>query len=201
VALRVAFGILWAVSAWFTCQPPAISALQLSLARAARNSSLLASPWLSFWLHIAIPNPAGFALGIALLEGCIALGLLSGMLTLLICGMGIALSILSWSTGALGLIAPAGMSSLAGDPGIALVCILACIGLALFQHPQTSRYPQTEREEVRTASPAVAQRATGYQGHLNKTGEFSQRISKTNIIRSRRQSDERERVLSSPKRG
>jgi thiosulfate dehydrogenase [quinone] large subunit len=131
VALRVLFALFWAVSAWFTSQSGTVAVLERSLIHVAQDRSLTGQPWLSFWLHLVTVNPVAFASGIAFLEGSVALGLFCGVLTNLTCGLGIALSLLSWSTRSLALIAPVGLNLLAGDPGIFLIAILACIGLSL----------------------------------------------------------------------
>lgn len=218
-ALRIAFGLLWAISAWLTVQAASISALQHSLTLATRNSTLLASPWLSFWFHIAVANPTGFTQGIALLEGCVALGLLGGVLTNLTCGMGIALAILGWSTRGQALIAPVGLSALAGDPGIALICILACVGLSLSgagqcvgldsrlsAHLESLTFLASGRSQpasVRASEqPTVwlnRERGRDHSAHypaLSATG----RTNRVYPIRPSRQTIEREQVTSARKR-
>jgi uncharacterized membrane protein YphA (DoxX/SURF4 family) len=123
--LRVAFGGMWAIDAWFKWQPGFASTFTGYLARAVNGQSSTLASWMSFWFHIGSTNPHLFAILLAAVETAIAAGLLLGAFTNLTCVAGVLLSFVTWSTvgGFAGLYGP--------DLGVSTVYALVFIGILL----------------------------------------------------------------------
>ena len=49
--LRIAFGLIWGVDAWFKWQPGFISGFSDYLAGAQQNQPLLVHHWIGFWIN------------------------------------------------------------------------------------------------------------------------------------------------------
>lgn len=127
-AIRIAFGCVWVVNAWWAWQP----AFRDNLIGYA-TKALYAQPqggvvWLNAWLHVISLNPRLFAFAITAGETGIAVGLLLGILSNLTCLGGVVLSLCLWS-----LASGSGYPYAVGatDSGIALLYILFFVGLLL----------------------------------------------------------------------
>lgn len=128
VALRITFGLVWAIDAWFKAQPAFVQNFigYLVQARASRSAALVS--WLTFWLHIVKLNPPLFAYTVVAGESCIALCLLLGACFNLTCFAGVAVSILiCWTAQGFG--SPYGPGS--ADIGVLMIYVLIFVGLFL----------------------------------------------------------------------
>lgn len=81
-AVRIAFGLVWAVDASFKWLPGFIHGKtlddELGAAKAVHTPVL--HQWISLWHSVAQSHPGTFAVGTALVETCIAVGLVFGVL-------------------------------------------------------------------------------------------------------------------------
>ena len=127
-ALRMAFGGVWAIDAWFKWQPAFASNFTGYLIQARDHQPTAIVAWITFWLHVVSLNPAFFAHMVALGESCIALGLVLGAFSNLTCCAGIVLSFVIWST-AEGFGGPYGSGST--DIGVSIIYVLVFVGLFL----------------------------------------------------------------------
>ena len=125
--LRIAFGCVWAIDAWFKWQPAFISGLVDMLKSMLGGEPLWVQAWINFWIHIISFNPHLFAVIIALIETIIAFGLIFGLLTPIILAISIIFSILLWSIGE-----GFGGPYVAGSTDIGCAIIYAFMGMALF---------------------------------------------------------------------
>lgn len=96
--LRILFGAVWAVDAFFKWQPDFFAKFTDYLAGGAEGQSLLVQQWIHVWLTIIGVNPHFFAFFVAITETAIAFGLLLGMFTPLVCYGGAVFSLIIWST-------------------------------------------------------------------------------------------------------
>lgn len=126
--LRIAFGQVWAIDAWFKAQPVFVQDFvgYLMQARGGRSAALAA--WITFWLHVVKLNPSLFAHVVVVGESCVALCLLLGAFCNLTCLAGAALSVLIYCT-AQGFGSPYGPGS--ADIGVSMIYVLIFVGLFL----------------------------------------------------------------------
>ena len=96
--LRVIFGCIWAIDAYFKWQPAFINNLTNYLTEGAQGQPALVQDWISLWVHTVNVNPHFFAIIVALAETAIAVGLLFGFLTKFAMSGGIAMTLVIWST-------------------------------------------------------------------------------------------------------
>lgn len=127
-ALRIAFGCVWAIDAWFKWQPGFADNFSGYLTKALDGQTPAVASWIHVWIHVVSVNPRFFAFLIALGETGIALGLLLGALSNLSCLVGILLLLSIWSTahGFGGLYVPGST-----DIGVSIIYVLVFIGLYL----------------------------------------------------------------------
>ncbi|MFI1097636.1 hypothetical protein [Streptomyces sp. NPDC020917] len=82
-AVRIAFGLVWAVDASFKWLPGFIHGKtlddELGAAKTVRTPVL--HQWISLWHSVAQSHPGAFAVGTAVVETCIALGMVLGVLS------------------------------------------------------------------------------------------------------------------------
>ena len=97
--LRIAFGCVWAIDAWFKWQPAFLNGLIDMLKSMLDGQPLWVQTWINFWIHIIGFNPHLFAVMVALVETAIALGLIFGFLTRTALVVSIIFSVLLWSIG------------------------------------------------------------------------------------------------------
>lgn len=127
-ALRIAFGCVWGIDAWFKWQPGFGDSFTSYLTKALDGQPPAVATWITFWLHVISINPHFFAFIVAVGETGIALGLLFGALSNLTCLAGILLSLSIWST-AQGFGGPYGPGST--DIGVSIIYVLVFTGLFL----------------------------------------------------------------------
>ena len=126
--LRIAFGCVWAIDAWFKWQPGFADNFTGYLTKALNGQPPAVVTWINFWLHVVSVNPRLVASLVAMGETGIALGLLFGVLSNLTYLVGILLSLSIWST-AQGFGGPYGPGST--DIGVSIIYVLVFTGLFL----------------------------------------------------------------------
>ena len=97
-ALRVAFGLVWAVAAWLKWQPAFQNQFLNQISSAKDGQPPLIQEWLSFWIHLVSINPLLFARIEASLETALAVCLVLGVFSNLTYVGGFFLSLGIWST-------------------------------------------------------------------------------------------------------
>jgi thiosulfate dehydrogenase [quinone] large subunit len=95
--LRIAFGFVWAIDAYFKWQPAFQHGLVGMLTSMLSGQPLWVQSWITLWIHIVSINPSLFAMLIAIIETIIALGLIFNMCTKYMLIVSIAFSVLIWS--------------------------------------------------------------------------------------------------------
>ncbi len=96
--LRIIFGCVWAIDAYFKWQPAFINNLTDYLAEGAQGQPALVQGWINLWTHGVAVDPHLFAIIVAVGETAIAIGLLFGLLTKIAMAGGIAMMLVIWST-------------------------------------------------------------------------------------------------------
>ena len=96
--LRIAFGVVWAIDAYFKWQPAFISDFVSYLTDGAQGQSAAIQGWINLWVHGVSVDPHLFAIMVALAETAIALGLLFGLLTKVAIAGGTLMALVIWST-------------------------------------------------------------------------------------------------------
>jgi uncharacterized membrane protein YphA (DoxX/SURF4 family) len=76
--LRITFGIIWIINAFFKWQPAFRSSFLDTATAAAQGQPDWLSSWFTFWAHTLSYNPNFFAVSIAVIETLIALALIFG---------------------------------------------------------------------------------------------------------------------------
>ena len=95
--LRLAFGLIWAIDAWFKWQPGFISSFTDQMTKAKQDQPPGVQSWLSFWAHLVGSNPPFFAYVTAAVETALAVFLILGLLTQLTCLVGMVWSLAIWA--------------------------------------------------------------------------------------------------------
>ncbi len=126
--LRIVFGFVWLIDAYFKWSPDFISKFVSYLETGAQNQPPLVAVWINFWVNIVNVNPHFFAIVVAAAETAIALSLISGILSKYAMYGGIAMAFVIWST-AEGFGGPYAAGST--DIGAAIIYILVFIALLL----------------------------------------------------------------------
>jgi nitrite reductase (NO-forming) len=82
-AVRIAFGLVWAVDASFKWLPGFIHGKTLDdeLGAASTVHTPVLHQWISFWHSVGTSHPGAFAVGTAVVETCIAFGMVFGVLS------------------------------------------------------------------------------------------------------------------------
>lgn len=127
-ALRIVFGLVWAVDAYFKWQPDFVSKFMDYLADASQGQAPIVQGWINFWMNIVHVNPQVFAYLVAIGETAVAIGLIFGLLSNLTNVVGILLSLVIWST-AEGFGGPYVAGST--DIGAAIIYVLVFVALFL----------------------------------------------------------------------
>lgn len=96
--LRITFGLVWLVDAWFKWQPDFINNFADYTTGALEGQSPAVQAWINFWVNIVKVEPHVFAHIIAIAETAIALGLILGVLSNLTNLGGGLMSFVIWST-------------------------------------------------------------------------------------------------------
>lgn len=128
--LRIVFGIVWAVDAWFKWQPSFIDNLTSYLTGALPGQSPQIRAWIHFWHDIVGIEPRLFGYLTAIGETALAVALILGAFMGLSTFLGIVLSIGIWTT-AEGFGGPYAAGST--DIGAAIIYVLVFVGLYLAQ--------------------------------------------------------------------
>ena len=126
--LRIVFGLIWAVDAWFKWQPDFIHNFTDYLTGTLEGQPPLVQGWINFWIDVIKINPHFFAYSVAIGETAVAIGLILGLLSNLTDIVGILLSMVIWST-AEGFGGPYVAGSV--DIGSAIIYVLVFVGLFL----------------------------------------------------------------------
>ncbi|MDE2079374.1 MAG: DoxX family protein [Patescibacteria group bacterium] len=126
--LRIVFGLVWAVDAYFKWQPSFLNNFTNYLTMGADGQPPLVRGWINLWIHGVSVDPHFFGIVVALAETAIAIGLLFGLFTKVAMAGGIAMTLVIWST-AEGFGGPYVAGST--DIGAAIIYVLVFIALWL----------------------------------------------------------------------
>ena len=96
--LRIIFGLVWALDAYFKWDPAFINNLTTYLTDGAQGQPVLVQAWINLWVKGVSVDPHFFAIVVALAETAIAAGLIFGLFSKLTFSAGIAMSLVIWST-------------------------------------------------------------------------------------------------------
>ena len=96
--LRIIFGLVWAVDAYFKWQPAFLDNFTSYLATGAQGQPALVQAWINLWVHGVSVDPHLFGIVVAIAETAIAIGLLFGFSTRIALAGGIAMTLVIWST-------------------------------------------------------------------------------------------------------
>lgn len=126
--LRIVFGIVWGIDAWFKWQPDFVNNFVTYLNGAQDGQPWPIHHWIVFWINTVGIDPTFFAYATAVGETAIALALILGAFTNLTAVVGTVLSVVIWST-AEGFGGPYTAGST--DIGAAIIYVLVFAGLSL----------------------------------------------------------------------
>ena len=96
--IRIAFGIVWGVDAWFKWQPDFINNFTTYLTGAQDGQPWPIHHWIVFWTNTVGIDPTFFAYATAIGETAIAITLIVGAFTNLTVIVGVLLSFGIWTT-------------------------------------------------------------------------------------------------------
>ena len=96
--LRIVFGCIWAIDAYFKWQPAFIDNFTGYLTDAAQGQPAIVQAWINLWVKGMGVDPHLFAIVVALGETAIAIGLIFGLFTKGAHLGGMAMSLVIWST-------------------------------------------------------------------------------------------------------
>lgn len=96
--LRILFGIVWGIDAWFKWQPDFINNFTTYLSGAQDGQPWPIHHWIVFWTNTVGIDPTFFAYATAVGETAIAIALIVGAFSNLTAVVGILLSIVIWTT-------------------------------------------------------------------------------------------------------
>ncbi|HYU75871.1 MAG TPA: hypothetical protein VEL31_24625 [Ktedonobacteraceae bacterium] len=124
--LRIVFGLVWAIDAWFKWQPDFINNFVSYLTGPLDGQPVWIQAWINFWINIVKVDPHVFAHAVAIGETAIAITLILGAFSNLTYIVGILLAIVIWTT-AEGFGGPYAAGST--DIGGAIIYVLVFVGL------------------------------------------------------------------------
>ena len=96
--LRIAFGIIWSIDAYFKWQPNFFANFTGYLSGNLDSQPTAVKAWINLWIHVVGVNPNFFALLVAIAETSIALALIFGIFPRIATWGGILMSLVIWST-------------------------------------------------------------------------------------------------------
>ncbi len=96
--LRIAFGLVWLVDAYFKWSPGFSSNFVSYLQNGAQGQPLIVAWWIHFWINAVNIDPYFFAIVVAVAETAIALSLIFGIFSRIAIYGGIAMAFVIWST-------------------------------------------------------------------------------------------------------
>ncbi len=137
-AVRVAFGVIWAIDASLKWQPGFRAAIVPSLAATAAGEPHWLAPWFDLWLRLQRPDPWAWAYLAAVTETLLAVCVLLGVARKLVYAGGAAYALMIWST-ADGFGAPYGPGATDIGPAI-MYSVVFCALLALGAQAGAGRY-------------------------------------------------------------
>src|SRR5262250_1412425 len=79
--LRILFGVVWGIDAWFKWQPAFINGLESYITGALSGQSPQVRAWIHFWHHVVGVDPRFFAYLVAFGETALAVALILGVFT------------------------------------------------------------------------------------------------------------------------
>ena len=126
--LRIVFGIVWGIDAWFKWQPDFVNNFVTYLNGAQDGQPWPIHHWIVFWINTVGVDPTFFAYATAVGETAIAVTLILGAFNNLTAVVGTVLSTVIWST-AEGFGGPYTAGST--DIGAAIIYVLVFAGLFL----------------------------------------------------------------------
>ena len=126
--LRIVFGVVWGIDAWFKWQPDFVNNFTTYLTGAQEGQPWLVHHWIVFWTNTVGIDPTFFAYLTAAGETAIAIALILGAFTNLTALVGVLLSVVIWTT-AEGFGGPYAAGST--DIGAAIIYVLVFAGLFL----------------------------------------------------------------------
>lgn len=132
--LRIGFGLVYAVDAWFKWQPAFLDNVTGYLTDALKDQPSAVQGWIGMWANRVGLAPHAFAVSVALAETVVAIGLLFGLFSNLTYAVGTLLSLMIWST-AEGFGGPYQAGST--DIGTAIIYALVFAGLYLLAAGRT----------------------------------------------------------------
>jgi len=97
-ALRIIFGLVWAIDAWLKWQPAFQNHFLDQVSAAKDGQPSLVEGWIAFWMHLVSINPLLFARVEASIETGVAVCLVLGVFSNLTSIVGFLLSLGIWST-------------------------------------------------------------------------------------------------------
>jgi len=125
---RIAFGLVWAIDAYFKWQPAFANNFVSYLQETYDGQPAIIQAWLNLWIKFVSINPHLFARLVALGETSIAIGLLLGLFSNLTYAAGSLLSIVIWAV-------PEGFrgpyTAGATDIGTGIIYVFGFLGLFL----------------------------------------------------------------------
>jgi len=125
--LRIVFGLVWLVDAWFKWQPDFIHNFENYLNGSLDDQPGWVSAWIKFWVDVINVNPHIFAYFVAVGETAVAIGLILGVFSNLTNIFGLLLSVIIWTTAE-----TFGGPYKAGSTDIGAAVIYALVFVALF---------------------------------------------------------------------
>lgn len=126
--LRIVFGLVWGIDAWFKWQPDFINNFTSYMTGSLDGQPAWVQSWINFWINVVKVDPHVFAHLVAIGETAVALGLILGVFMNLTNLVGILLTVVIWTT-AEGFGGPYVAGST--DIGAAIIYPLVFVGLFL----------------------------------------------------------------------
>src|SRR5262245_36438201 len=96
--LRILFGIVWGIDAWFKWQPDFVNNFKDYLTSAQQDQPWPVHHWIGFWVNTVGVDPTVFAYLVAAGETAIAIALILGVFVNLTSVVGVLLTMVIWST-------------------------------------------------------------------------------------------------------
>ena len=124
--LRIAFGLVWALDAFFKWQPAFSSGFVGYFTDALDSQPPAITAWINWWIGIVSSHPGDWALFIAICETAIAIGLIFGIFTRTAIIGGAILAFFIWAVPeGFGMLFMSGMT----DPGAGIIYIFVFVAL------------------------------------------------------------------------
>ena len=98
--VRIAFGVVWAVDAWFKWQPDFLDNFTsyLTTTQQADGQPGWVRGWIGFWINTVNVEPHHFAVFVAVVETLLAIALIAGAMTNVAYLAGMLMSLVIWTT-------------------------------------------------------------------------------------------------------